>query len=149
MDEISNYELLEKLDLLLPDMIHMRDRLNKAIVDIRLFKAKKGINIDRTKIDVITKCTLNYFNIGKAELRGRTRKGDPMRARQIFCALTRNITRLSFERIGQFVDRNHETVMHSCKVIQDAKDTNDDLWLHYESILKDVTDILDDVMGTD
>ena len=140
---MDNSEILDRLDLLLPDLIQMRDRLNKTIIDIRSFNSEE-ITIDEKRMYIVRRCILDYYDITAEQLKGDSRKGYPMKARHIYCAIVKNITGLSYERIGISINKDRGTVRHSCKVINNARDTDDILYDHYKDIMKSITFLLGD-----
>tara|TARA_B100001057_G_C22442506_1_gene791780 strand:- start:8 stop:439 length:432 start_codon:yes stop_codon:yes gene_type:complete len=50
------------------------------------------------------------------DLCAASRKQKYVFARHTYCALVRNLTKLSSSRIGESINRDHATVLHSCKV---------------------------------
>lgn len=50
------------------------------------------------------------------DLCAATRKQKYVFARHTYCGLLRNLTKLSSARIGESINRDHATVLHSCKV---------------------------------
>ena len=142
MREISNIEIIEKLDEFVPDLIRMRDRIDGILVDIKMFRSTKSVGLDKTRVNVISKVIEDYFDVTMKDLRSKSREGDIRKARQIFCALLKDKTDLSFQRIGDYVSRDHTTVMHSCRVLSDAKETHGTLYDHYTMIDERVCDVL-------
>lgn len=145
MERITNVEMLRRLDMLLSDLIQIRDKVNVAIAEIKLFKTTKSTRSDSLKVEVISKCTLDYFNLTLVQMKKKTRKGDPIKARQIFCTMAKEMTDLTLEYIGGLVNQDHSTVLHSCNVLSNARDTKDELFDHYLEIQGNVLEILEDV----
>lgn len=146
MNEIlTTTDMLDKLDGFLPDLLKMRERIDAMIIDIKMFKQINGVSSDRTKVNVIFKAVMNYYDISKEELKGKSREGEVVIARQFFCSMARELTELSYQAIGNYVNRDHATVMHSKRVIDNSKDTADTLYDHYEVVKKNVLDVLDEI----
>lgn len=97
---------------------------------ITMEMAEKAINTvisQKEKVvssDYIKEVIANYFNIDKKDLDSSKRSNDIAYPRQIAMFLARDIANLSFKQIGDdFGKRDHTTVMHAYKKIeQDIKD---------------------------
>ena len=64
---------------------------------------------------------VNYLNENLGiDIRDRKRTNEYVFARMIYYKLARELTNLSLERIGQEVDRDHASVIHSLKKFNDA-----------------------------
>ncbi|MDR1582198.1 MAG: chromosomal replication initiator protein DnaA [Prevotellaceae bacterium] len=76
-------------------------------------------------IDEIKKTVSEYFEITVEKLLSNTRKREVVQARQIAMYLSKNYTKYSATQIGaQIGGKDHTTVLHACKVVQDMMDTN-------------------------
>lgn len=53
------------------------------------------------------------FNLGRDELKQHTRSRRIVRPRQIAMYLAREMTNLSYPRIGRYFDRDHTTALHA------------------------------------
>ena len=95
-----------------------QEMTEKAINDI-ISKKEKLISSE-----YIQEVVGNYFNIDKKEFKNAKRSNDVAYPRQIAMYLCRNIAGLSFKQIGEdFGKRDHTTVMHAYKKIdQDLKE---------------------------
>ena len=103
--------------------------LNQKQIDISL--TKDVINNFVTQvtkeitIEFIKNTVAEYFKIPSDKLIGKSRKRNIVVARQLSMALTKNLTTKSLKSIGAaFGGRDHSTVIHSCKAVQDAMDTD-------------------------
>ena len=103
--------------------------LNQKEIDISL--TKDVINNFVTQvtkeitIEFIKNTVAEYFKIPSDKLIGKSRKRNIVVARQLSMALTKNLTTKSLKSIGAaFGGRDHSTVIHSCKAVQDAMDTD-------------------------
>ncbi|MEJ2051426.1 MAG: helix-turn-helix domain-containing protein, partial [Calditrichota bacterium] len=64
--------------------------------------------------------TGEIMGVGESEIIGKGRKQEVARARQIAMYLCREMTNSSLKTIGlHFGGRDHSTVVHACKVIED------------------------------
>lgn len=105
--------------------------LNKREIDLDL--AKKIIkNFVRSishevSIEFIQKTVCEYFEVPIDKLKEKTRKRNIVQARQLSMYLAKNYTKNSLKVIGKhFGGRDHSTVIHSCQMVKNLMDTNDD-----------------------
>ena len=73
-------------------------------------------------IDIYTiqEKTAHFYNITIDDIVGQSRTKDIVIARQAAMYLTKELTDLSYPSIGKaFGDRDHTTVIHSCKKIEE------------------------------
>jgi chromosomal replication initiator protein len=76
-------------------------------------------------IDLIQEAVAAAFNISMADLRSDSRKASVSWPRQIAIHLSRELTQASLQKIGDaFGGRNHATVLHACKRVQDRTTIN-------------------------
>ena len=141
-DRDLNEQLLDTINNVLPELLKAKDKIDLAIQELKYYKSQKTVNNDRSTARIVMRCVLDHFTINQIELKSRRRDGDIRMARQIFCAMTRNYTELSSIAIGSFVNRDHATVLHACKVVKNAKDTKESMWDHYELIEERVKEVL-------
>lgn len=90
-------------------------------------------------LDNIAKIICDYFGITMKELAGPSRKGNPLKARKIFCAIARNKTGLSLSKIGKFVNRDHCTVLSSYRSVEELRmkvNIESGMDYHYEKIIQ-------------
>jgi chromosomal replication initiator protein len=108
--------------------------LNRREIDIDLAKEViknfvKHINKEIT-VEFIQGLVADHFDVGVDKLQGKTRKRQVVIARQLSMYLTKKLTGKSLKAIGaNFGGRDHSTVIHSCKTVQDLMET--------DTILKD------------
>ena len=71
--------------------------------------------------EMIMQAVSEYYNVTLSELIGPTRKREITVPRQVAIYLTREMTGMSLPQIGEvFGGRDHTTIMHSCKVMENA-----------------------------
>ena len=71
-------------------------------------------------IDQIIDTVCNYFNVKRDDIFTKSRKQAIVQVRQVAMYLAQKYTKLSSARIGALVgNRNHATVLHSCKMVDD------------------------------
>lgn len=102
----------------------------RAIQD--LFKNKSDII---PSSDVIIKEVCKFYGIEESALRGQSRVKDTSLARQIAMYLIRSLTKMSTNEIGrEFDNRDHTTVLHALKRIEEKTRADSDL----NEIIKDI-----------
>jgi chromosomal replication initiator protein len=78
-------------------------------------------------IDRIQEAVAAAFNLSSADLRSESRKASVSWPRQLAIHLSRELTNAPLQRIGEaFGGRNHATVLHACKRVQDRTTINKD-----------------------
>ena len=103
--------------------------LNQRNIDIELAKEViknfvQHINKEIT-VDFIKQMVADHFNLPIDKLAAETRKRQIVIARQLSMYLAKNMTNSSLKAIGdQFGGRDHSTVIHSCRAVQDLMDTD-------------------------
>lgn len=139
---LTTTELLEMIDIVIPELIGTRNKIDRVLIQLKMFKLERKVT-DKGKSRVILKVIQAQLGITHEDLISPNRTANIRQARQIYCALARSITRMSLAEIGKGVNRDHATVIHSCKVIKDARDTRDILYDNYQSVEVAVLEVLD------
>ena len=78
-------------------------------------------------IEFVQDKVAKYFNVTIEDLKGSRRSNDIAFPRQVAMYICRNVAQISLPKIGAgFGKRDHSTVMHACKKIEDdlKKDPN-------------------------
>lgn len=79
-------------------------------------------------VEMIQKEVGDYYNISISELKAKKRNKNVLLPRQLAMHLTRQMTKLSLPEIGQaFGGKDHTTVLHSCKKIEQDLLTDQEL----------------------
>jgi chromosomal replication initiator protein len=92
--------------------------------DIDLDLAKKVIgntvNVSKKQLsfELIAETVSRFYNIDEQLLYGKSRKREISDARQLVMYLTKKKTQLSSTNIGLKLSRDHATVLHACKQIE-------------------------------
>jgi len=141
-DKDLNEQLLDTINNVLPELLKSRDKIDMAITELKFYKSQKTVNSDRATTRIIMRSCLDHFTINQKILFSRRRDEEVRMARQIFCAMTRNYTKLSSTTVGEFVHRDHATVLHACKMIKNAEHTKNIMWDHYVLIEERVKGVL-------
>ena len=91
-------------------------------------------------IDQIQEAVATQFKLSAAELRSESRKASVAWPRQLAIHLSRELTDAPLQRIGEaFGGRNHATVLHACKRVQDRTTVNKEDAAELEVLLSTLT----------
>lgn len=103
--------------------------LNRRQIDLKLVKevikqfvaqVEKEISVENIK-----QLVAKHFDVSLDKLQGKTRLREVVMARQLSMYLAKNYTNSSLKMIGDsFGGRDHSTVIHSLKAVQDMLDTD-------------------------
>lgn len=90
---------------------------------IESFECSISINLINTSVIANTIC--RYFNIPRDILESKTRKREIVQCRQIAMYFSKRLTKDSLSTIGSIIgDKDHATVLHACKTINNLIDTD-------------------------
>ena len=103
--------------------------LNKKEITLDLAKEMIDKLIKNTKrevsIDYIQKVVCNYFEIPTDSIQSKTRKREIVQARQVAMYFSKNLTKSSLATIGaQIGGKDHATVLHACKTVNNLLETD-------------------------
>ena len=84
----------------------------------------------------------NEYGVTAFQLLSKSRHQAIREARQVFAHLMRKHTDLSLSDIGRFVNRDHTTIIHACKVVESDMDGNVRYKKRYDRINDKITDKL-------
>ena len=115
--------------------------LNKKEITLELAKEMIDKLIKSTKreisIDYIQKVVCNYYNIGLDMLQSKTRKREIVQARQVAMFFSKTLTKSSLATIGsQIGGKDHATVLHACKTVNNLIETDKRFRLQVDEIEK-------------
>ena len=113
-------------------------------IDIELIKEslKDLLSLqDRlVSIDNIQKTVAEYYKIKVSDLLSKRRSRSVARPRQVAMALAKELTSHSLPEIGDaFGGRDHTTVLHACRKIEELKETNTDIQEDVKNLLRILT----------
>lgn len=92
----------------------------------------------RNTDDIVTLVS-DYFQVPATELLGSSRKKEIVYPRQISWLLCKDLLRMSFEAIGSdFGGKNHTTIMHGIKKIEELSRTDSATARHIHALRKDL-----------
>ncbi|MDD3808290.1 MAG: helix-turn-helix domain-containing protein [Candidatus Pacebacteria bacterium] len=67
----------------------------------------------------VLKVISSFYDIPVEKIKGDSRRKDLVKARQVCMYILRELVKLSYPAIGEFFNnKDHTTVMHSCKKIE-------------------------------
>jgi chromosomal replication initiator protein len=91
-------------------------------------------------IDNIQKTVADYYKIRTSDLLAKKRTRSVARPRQLAMALARELTNHSLPEIGEaFGGRDHTTVLHACKKIEEIRESHRDINEDYRNLLRLLT----------
>jgi chromosomal replication initiator protein len=94
--------------------------LARQVIDKLVKNSKKEISVD-----YIQKIVCDYFEITPDQLHSKTRKREIVQARQIAMFFSKSLTKASLASIGsQIGGKDHATVLHACKTVNNLIDTD-------------------------
>ncbi|MDH2997705.1 chromosomal replication initiation protein DnaA [Pasteurellaceae bacterium LFhippo2] len=88
-------------------------------------------------IENIQKVVAEYYNIKLTDLKSKSRTRSVARPRQMAMALAKELTNHSLPEIGrEFGGRDHTTVMHACKTINELRDSDINIKEDYTNLTR-------------
>lgn len=109
--------------------------LAKKIVDNYVKNTKREVSID-----YIQKIVSEYFQMDVETLQSKTRKRHIVQARQLAMFFAKKFTKASLASIGsQIGKRDHATVLHACKTVDNLASTDKQFMKFVEDINKKLT----------
>ncbi|MCX2837608.1 chromosomal replication initiator protein DnaA [Salinimicrobium sp. MT39] len=109
--------------------------LAKKIVDNYVKNTKREVSID-----YIQKVVSEYFQMDVETLQSKTRKRHIVQARQLAMFFAKKFTKASLASIGsQIGKRDHATVLHACKTVDNLASTDKQFQKFVEDINKKLT----------
>lgn len=101
-------------------------------------KIVKNIKKEIT-IDYIQRVVSDYFQISIEELQSKTRKRHVVQARQLAMFFSKKYTKTSLASIGdQIGKRDHATVLHACKTVDDLNETDKQFQKYFSDLTKKI-----------
>jgi len=123
------------VSLLAQSMLNKRDITLEVAAKLitKLVKNSKR----ELSIEYISKVVCDYFNMPVDTLQTKTRKREIVQARQIAMYFSKSLTKYSLASIGaQIGNKDHATVLHACKTVNNLKDTDKNFRQYVEDIEK-------------
>ena len=94
----------------------------------------------QVSIENIQKTVADYYKVRVGELNSKRRTRSIARPRQLAMAISKAITTHSLPEIGDsFGGRDHTTVLHACRKIEELRECNSDIRDDYNNLLRILT----------
>lgn len=111
------------VSLLAQSMLNKREitlELTAKLINKLVKNSKRELSIE-----YISKVVCDYFSMPVDALQTKTRKREVVQARQIAMYFSKSLTKYSLASIGaQIGSKDHATVLHACKTVNNLKDTD-------------------------
>jgi len=110
------------------------DLIRESLKDLLALQEKQ------VSLDNIQSIVAEYYKIKVADLKSKRRSRSVARPRQLAMALAKELTNHSLPEIGdRFGGRDHTTVLHACRKIQELQESNADIREDYKNLLRTLT----------
>lgn len=137
--DLIDFELDDKVAFFIAEKVrsHVRDlegALNSvfamsqfnnqpASIDLAKVALRDILNSQSRQISIenIQKTVAGYYHIKVSDLKSKSRKASLARPRQMAMAIAKQLTNLSLPDIGEAFERDHSTVIHAIKKIEEMK----------------------------
>jgi chromosomal replication initiator protein len=107
------------------------DQVKRALRDLFAIQDRQ------ISIDNIQRTVAEYFNIKMADMLSKRRNRSIARPRQIAMALAKELTNHSLPEVGDaFGGRDHTTVLHACRKIEELRATTADMAEDYKNLTR-------------
>ena len=107
------------------------DQVKRALRDLFAIQDRQ------ISIDNIQRTVAEYFNIKMADMLSKRRSRSIARPRQIAMALAKELTNHSLPEVGDaFGGRDHTTVLHACRKIEELRATTADVAEDYKNLTR-------------
>ena len=118
--------------------------LNKKKITIDLARQMIDKFVKNTtkeiSVDYIQKVVCDYFDMPLDQLKSKTRKREIVQARQLAMFFSKQLTKNSLSSIGaQCGNKDHATVLHACRTINDLTETDKRFKTYVEDLRKKLT----------
>jgi len=91
-------------------------------------------------VDNIQRTVAEYYKIKMTDMISKRRNRSIARPRQIAMCLSKELTNHSLPEIGtMYGDRDHTTVMHACRTINELKKSSTDIYEDYQNLLRSLS----------
>lgn len=118
--------------------LEKRKTLYRVRILINKIKIENEVkNSNTLSIDYILIVVCDYFNLSPEMIHAKTRKREIVKARQIAHYFSKSLTKSSLATIGAKIGgKDHATVLHSCKTVNNLFDTDKRYRFQIEEIEK-------------
>ena len=124
LDYIANNvtDSVRELEGIVVSLLAHATMLNQEItLDLVKMVISNAVKVSKTQVtfELIAEKVCEHYNIDTELIYGKSRKREISDARQIVMYLSKKLTQLSSTNIGTRLSRNHATVLHACKTIEE------------------------------
>jgi len=110
------------------------DQVKEALKDLLAIQDRQ------VGIENIQKTVADYYKIRVADMHAKRRTRSVARPRQVAMSLSKELTNHSLPEIGDsFGGRDHTTVLHACRKIEELREINRDIREDYNNLLRILT----------
>ena len=102
------------------------------------------MNREVKALDAIMTMVCRYYSIDKNVVLSKKRDREIVMARHMFCWMSRRYTRSTFKLMGEYINRDHATVIHSVRKVEDLMDFDRELKYDRDTIV-DMNPQLNDI----
>jgi chromosomal replication initiator protein len=96
-----------------------------------------AVHTKQTTIDNIQKVVAEHYRIKTSDMSSKRRTRTVARPRQIAMALAKELTQHSLPEIGEaFGGRDHTTVLHACRKVEELRRENNDIQEDYKILIR-------------
>jgi len=91
-------------------------------------------------VDNIQRTVAEYFKIKMVDMTSKRRNRSVARPRQMAMCLSKELTNHSLPEIGSlYGGRDHTTVLHACRTINDLRQSSSDIDEDYQNLLRSLS----------
>lgn len=87
----------------------------------------------------ILECVAEKCDVAVCDITGLSRIQNIREARFLFCLITRELTRMTYQSIGNYINRDHCTVLHGIKRANELIDAYPEMKSLYKEIKDEVS----------
>ena len=121
-------------------MLLLTQTLPVALSLLIFLEAREGLEALREKlvtVDNIQKTVADYYKIKVADILSKRRSRSVARPRQVAMALAKELTNHSLPELGNaFGGRDHTTVLHACRKIEQLREESHDIKEDYKNLIR-------------
>ncbi len=124
LDYIANNvtDSVRELEGVIVSLLAHATMLNQEItLELAKTVISNAVKVSKAQVtfEIIAEKVCEHYNIDTELIYGKSRKREISDARQIVMYLAKKLTQLSSTNIGTRLSRNHATVLHACKTIEE------------------------------
>jgi len=125
---------------MLRDLVTEVTGMNEMVADIKLkrYFAKNDTSKDIMTLDRIFTCVCDNLHLEPEYVLSRTREKAAADARKLFAYIAFNNLPISNQKLGEYINRDHCTVLHYKSRAQNHIDNEREFRLYYERICHDL-----------